>query len=67
MIKKEDDITFKENGNKTVFSCGCKTEVIGENFIISPCSLDCEVFKYVIELSKRQKNIVSYHINIENR
>ena len=61
------NIIFKENGNKTFFSCGCKMEVIGENLLISPCSLDCEVYKYIIEESKRQNNIISYHINKDER
>lgn len=55
-----EQITFKEVGNQTHFSCGCKTETIGENFIIDPCSLQCEVHLYCIEQSKRQGNVISY-------
>jgi len=52
-------ITFREVGNQTHFSCGCKTEVIGKNYVIVPCSPDCEVYLYAIEQSKRQGNTVS--------
>lgn len=55
-------ITFKVEGNKTFYSCGCKTEVIGENYMIAPCSLDCEVYLYAIEQSNRQGNVLSYQL-----
>lgn len=55
----KNEITFKENGNITIFSCGCKTEVIGDNFFMSPCSGECEVFKYCMEVSRKQGNIIS--------
>ena len=54
-----EQITFKEVDSQTHFSCGCKTEVIGGNFLIDPCSLDCEVYLYCIEQSKRQGNVIS--------
>jgi len=60
-------ITFREVGNQTYFSCGCKTEVIGENFLISPCSLDCEVYLYCIEQSKRQGNTISVIMTEDNK
>ena len=52
-------ITFRDEGNKTFYSCGCKTEVIGENYIISPCSLECEVYKFNIEETNKQGNKLS--------
>jgi len=55
-------ITFTVEGNKTFYSCGCKNEVIGENYMITPCSLDCEVYLYSIEQSNRQGNILSYQL-----
>jgi len=55
-----EPITFKEVGNQTHFSCGCVTEAIGENFLIDPCSFKCEVYRYCIEQSKRQGNVISY-------
>jgi len=55
-------ITFKEIGNKTYYSCGCVTETIGENYLIKPCSLRCEVYLFCIEQSKNQGNIVSYQV-----
>ena len=57
-----EQITFKEVGNQTHFSCGCKIETIGENFFIAPCSLQCEVHLYCIEQSKRQGNVISYNM-----
>ena len=56
-------ITFRDEGNKTFFSCGCKTEVIGKNYVMVPCSPDCEVYLYAVEQSKRQGNILSYIIS----
>lgn len=61
-----EQITFTVDENKTLFSCGCETEVIGENFVISPCSLDCEVYKYCIEQSKKQGSIIMYNIEKEH-
>ena len=58
-----DKITFRVEGNKTFFSCGCVTELIGKNFIMVPCSPDCEVFIYCIEQSERQGKILSYHVS----
>jgi len=58
-----DQITSKVEGNKTSFSCGCVTELIGKNFIMVPCSADCEVFMYCIEQSKKQGKIMSYHVS----
>lgn len=55
-------ITFRMQGNKTFFSCGCVTEVIGENYVMVPCALDCEVYLYAMEQSKRQGNILSYQL-----
>lgn len=63
----KDKITVIEDGNKTYYSCGCKMEVIGENLIVKPCSLDCVVFKYIIEESKKHGNIISHHVEKENR
>lgn len=52
---------------KTVYSCGCVTEVIGKNFIINPCSLDCEVYKFVLEESNKQGNIISFHLEEDQK
>ncbi len=60
-----EQITFEERGNKTHFSCGCVTEVIGKNFIYVPCSPDCEVYLYAMEQSKLQGNVISYQISEE--
>ncbi len=58
-----EQITFRVDGNKTFFSCGCKTEVIGKNFIMVPYSPDCEVYKYIIEETKLQEKTLSYHVS----
>ncbi len=60
-----EPITFEDRGNKTYYSCGCVTEVIGKNFIYVPCSPECEVYLYAMEQSKRQENIISYHVSTE--
>ncbi len=62
-----EQITFRVEGNKTFFSCGCVTEVIGKNFIIVPCSPGCEVYNYCIEQTKRQGKILSVQISKEAR
>ena len=62
-----ENITFKVEGNKTLFSCGCKTEVVGKNYLINPCSLSCEVYKYVLEQSTRQDNSVSFNMGKDNK
>lgn len=54
--------SFKEVGDETHFSCGCKTKVIGENFIIKPCSLDCEVYRYVLDESKKLGHEISLQV-----
>lgn len=55
-----EQTTFKIHGNKTYFSCGCVTEIIGKNYVMIPCSPDCEIYLYTIEQSKLQGNIISY-------
>jgi len=53
-------ITFKDMPDgRTVFSCGCVTQRIGGNFMVKPHSVDCEVFKYIIEESRRRGNLLS--------
>jgi hypothetical protein len=53
-------ITFRPEGNKGIYSCGCVDEVIGENYFIKPCSLDCEVYLYALEQSRKQGNIINF-------
>ena len=36
------------------FDCGCVIGNDGELFIIIPCSLDCEKFKFCIEETRKQ-------------
>lgn len=57
--------TFRVEGNRTFFSCGCVTEVIGKNYVMVPCSPDCEVYLYAVEQANRQGNVLSYHVSIE--
>lgn len=49
-----EEITFKTVDGVTCYSCGCKDEKIGKNYFFSPCSGDCEVFKYAIKETKNQ-------------
>ena len=50
-----DEITFKEVDGVTYFSCGCKAQLIGDNFMFSPCSATCPVVKYTIKAAQKQK------------
>lgn len=43
---------IRKEGNRTYFSCGCVTDLIGKNFIIKPCSTECELYQYVINRTK---------------
>ena len=40
-------VSFRTEGNKSIFSCGCVSELIGKNFVLTPCSPDCEIFHFV--------------------
>ena len=42
------------------YPCGCEDEVINKTYYIKPCSLNCEIYKYVIEQSKKQGNRIEY-------
>jgi len=58
------EITFKElPDNVTEFSCGCRTQVIGGNYVISPCSPECRVYRYVVEQTKAEGKILTYHVD----
>ena len=54
-----DNITFYIKDGITYYSCGCKDNVIGGNYIFKPCSLNCVVYKYALEQSHKQGNILS--------
>jgi len=62
-----ENITFKIEGTKTLFSCGCKTDLVGETFLIAPCSPSCEVYEYILEQSARQDNSISFNIGKDNK
>ena len=53
------DITFKAEGNRTLFSCGCKIEIAGEIFLMRPCSETCKVYKYVMKQCREQGTPIS--------
>lgn len=61
------EIYFKVVGDETHYSCGCRTKVIDENFIIRPCSLDCKVYQYILEESKRQGNEIKIKVVDDQR
>ena len=62
-----ENITFKIEGTKTLFSCGCVSEVIGDNYVLKACKPDCVVTNYVLEESERQGNKVSIRREKDNR
>ena len=62
-----ENITFKVEGNRTLFSCGCVSEVIGGNYVLKACKPDCVVAKYVLEESERQGNKVNIRREKDNR
>jgi hypothetical protein len=41
------------------FSCGCKAQKIGGNFMITPCNTQCEVYQYALQESVRKGNSIS--------
>lgn len=60
-------ITFRNVGSKTYYSCGCITDVIGKNFLVKPCSLDCEVYLYIMEQSIKQGNKISIQNEVKGK
>ena len=53
------EITVKTVDGVDVFSCGCKAQVIGGNYVMEPCGAECRVFKYFIEESVARGNHIS--------
>jgi hypothetical protein len=44
--------------------CGCKFYTVQDAFVTEPCSLDCELYLYTVEETKRQGKSVT-HIHID--
>ena len=40
------------------FPCGCEAWIENATFFIKPCSLQCQYYRYAIEQSKKQGNII---------
>jgi hypothetical protein len=57
-----EKITFKEVNGVTHFSCGCKAQKIGDNFIFAPCSATCPVTQYAMKEAQRQKKDIQIQV-----
>ena len=53
------DITMIEVDGIMNFSCGCKAQKIGHNFVITPCSPICEVYQYSLQESIKRGSKIS--------
>jgi len=58
-----DKITFKVVDGITYFSCGCKSQKIGTNFVFVPCRPGCPVASYTIRETVRQGKQISIQMD----
>ena len=63
----EPEISFEVVGDETHYSCGCRTQVVGDNFLIKPYSLSCEVYEYILKTSKEMGHELEFIVQEDKR